>query len=400
MRAGECRCRRREARVSVRERGPGGTGPLPDHAGSSGRSAAASSGARSGRSRSQDGWRSIPLPGTRAVAHLADQPGHHPARAGDGGRRVEGAHVGRRGLQQRGQLGAFGLAPAGAHPAHVAQPPPPAVRPGPRPAARSAGPFPGSQPPTSTSSLRMLRILIQARERTPARTPSPAACTPDPPGRARPWPAAPRRRAPRARPGWTRTARRARGPAAPRGGGRTARGAVTGRPGASGRRGSGAPVPSPPGGPRGRGGARPIRDWSSWKLARPSTSRARISPSSTADRDPSAVASGRSSGYAPVMSWPDRARSTMPPSPARYTTARCPSCLVSYAQRASADGGGSHRAWRAWAGSAAGSRVRCGRGRPAPRVRPRCFARTERPGRARAGPGRNRSGLLRSSPLN
>ena len=63
-----------------------------------------------------------PLPGAGAVADLADQAGQDPVRARSARGGVEGADVRRGGPQQPGEFRAFGLAPAGAHAADVAQP--------------------------------------------------------------------------------------------------------------------------------------------------------------------------------------------------------------------------------------------------------------------------------------
>lgn len=90
--------------------------------------------------------------------------------------------------------------------------------------------------------------------------------------------------------------------------------------------------------------ARAIRDRSNWKSARPCSSSAGTSPSSTAGVAPSAPPSAFSSGQAPVTSSPDRARRPTVPSPARHTTARRPSCSVSWARRASWAAGGSRPA--------------------------------------------------------
>ena len=221
------------------------------------------------------------------------------ARPATGGTASKGHTSGRGGPQQRGESLAFGLAPAGAHSADVAQPRrarcPTRTAPG-RPVSR---PLPGSQPPTRTSATRMFRILIQARERTPGsyaessrlqtRPSRPCArvasqgllAVTDQGGRASTSAARPARSA------------SSRGCAA----GCRAGQRGSARRGASRRTGRDARAPSRPAGAALPGDCtRPMRDCSNWKSARPCSSSASTSPSSTAGVRPSAPPSGRSSG--------------------------------------------------------------------------------------------------------
>ena len=75
-----------------------------------------------------------------------------------------------------------------------------------------------------------------------------------------------------------------------------------------------------------------MRRWRRWKLGRPvRSSKATISPSSTAERPPRAPASAASSGYPPVTSLPRRLAIVTRPS-WTVTTARTPSHFGSMIQ--------------------------------------------------------------------